>query len=130
MAKSPKIITALNAVTATTVSSKIFIGQFKRVAILYRRADHTSGSTAFTVKGGFGEDPSVGPTMTAYNNLIRNLTNTNGQTLTRVNSITLSSAVDEYVWLDMEQAPVTHIEITATETTDGTHSAFIIGWED
>jgi len=127
---SPRLITALNAVTATTVSNQIYVGDFKRVAILYRRANHGSGSTAFTVKGGLALDAATDPTMTAYNNLIRNLTNTNGQMLTRVNSITLSSDVDEYVWLDMLQCPVTHIEITATETTDGTHSAFIIGWED
>lgn len=125
-----KVITAINAVTATTVSSKIWVGSFDRVAILYRRADHSAGSTAFTVKGGFGELPSDSPTMTAYNMLIKNVTNSNAQTLTRVNSVSLASNVDEYVWLDMQQAPVTHVEITATETTDGTHSAFIIGFND
>lgn len=127
--KSPRFITALNAVTATTTSNQIYIGDFKRVAILYRRANHSSGSTAFTVTAGFALDASTDPTMTAYNMLIRNLTNTNGQMPTRVNSITLSTDVDEVVWMD-PACPATHIAITATETTDGTHSAFVIGWED
>lgn len=130
MAKSPKVITALNAVTATTTSNEIFIGNFKRVAVLYRAASISSGNGAFTVKGGFAEDPGTDPTMTAYNMLIDNLTNTNAQTLTRVNSKTLSSNIDAMLWVDMEQAPVTHLTITATRTTDGTYSAFVIGWED
>lgn len=122
-------ITALNAVTATTVSEKIWVGDFERVAILYRRADHGSGSTAFTVKAGFGADAASTPTMTAYNMLIDNLTNTNAQTPTRINSKSLAANGDAMVWLD-PACPVTHIEITATETTDGTHSAFIIGFND
>lgn len=124
-----QFITALNAVTATTVSSKIWVGDFDRVAILYRRANHSAGSTAFTVKAGFAQLASDSPTMTAYNMLIDNVTNTNAQTLTRVNSKTLSSDTDVMVWMD-PAAPATHIEITATETTDGTHSAFIIGFCD
>lgn len=127
--QSVTVITALNAVTATTVSSKIWVGDFDRVAILYRRANHSSGSTAFTVKAGFAQLASDTPTMTAYNMLIDNLTNTNGQMPTRINSKTLSADGDAMVWMD-PAAPATHIEITATETTDGTHSAFIIGFCD
>lgn len=123
------MITALNAVTATTTSSKIWIGDFERVAILYRRADHSSGSTAFTVKAGFGQTASDTPTMTAYNMLIDNATNTNAQTPIRLNSKTLAANGDAMVWMD-PSCPATHIEITATETTDGTHSAFIFGFCD
>jgi acyl-CoA synthetase (AMP-forming)/AMP-acid ligase II len=127
--KSPKVITALNAVTATTTSNQIPISSFKRVAILYRRANHSAGSTAFTVTAGFAEDAGTDPTMTAYNMLIDNLTNTNAQMPTRINSKTLSADGDAMVWMD-PACPATHIAITATETTDGTHSAFVIGWED
>lgn len=115
--------------TATTVSSKIWIGDFDRVAILYRRANHSAGSTAFTVKAGFGELASDTPTMTAYNMLIDNLTDTNAQSETRINSKTLNADGDAMVWMD-PACPATHIEITATETTDGTHSAFIFGFND
>lgn len=122
-------IIALNAVTATTVSDKIWIGDFDRVAILYRRANHGSGSTAFTVKAGFDDKLAGDPTMTAYNMLIDNATNTNAQTLLRLNSKSLAADGDAMVWMD-PAAPATHIEITATETTDGTHSAFIFGFCD
>ena len=124
-----QMITALNAVTATTTSSKIWVGDYDRVAILYRRANHSAGSTAFTVKAGFGQLASDTPTMTAYNMLIDNLTNTNGQMPTRINSKSLAADGDAMVWMD-PAAPATHIEITATETTDGPHSAFIIGFCD
>lgn len=124
-----KIITALDAVTATTVSSKIWIGDYDRVAILYRRANHASGSTAFTVKAGFAQLSSDTPTMTAYNLLISNVTNAISEGITHVNSVSLAANGDAMCWMD-PSAPATHIEITATETTDGTHSAFIIGFCD
>lgn len=127
--KSPKFITALNAVTATTTSNQIYIGDFKRVALLYRRANHSSGSTAFTVTAGFAADAGTDPTMTAYNLLISNVTNAITEGITHVNSVTLSADGDAMVWMD-PACPATHIAITATETTDGTHSAFVIGWED
>lgn len=123
-----KQITALNAVVATTTSGEIYIGNFSRVAILIRAAAITSGNGVFSVKGGFSEDPSVDPTMTTYNMLIDNVTNTNAQTLTRVASKTLSANGDAFLWLTPE-AMVTHISITATRTTDGTYSAYIFGWE-
>ena len=123
-------ITAIDAVTATTVSEKIWVGDFKKVALLFRRANHGSGSSAFTVKGGFGADAAATPTMTAYNMLVDNVANTHAQQdITHTASHSLSSNSDVMVWLD-PRTPVTHLEITVTETTDGTHSAFIIGFND
>lgn len=124
-----QVITALDAVTATTTSQKIWVGDFSRVAILFRRANHSAGSTAFTVKAGFAQFSSDTPTMIAYNMLVDNLTNSNVQDVTRVNGKTLNADGDAMVWMDIN-APATHIEITATETTDGTHSAFVIGFCD
>ena len=123
------MVTALDAVTATTASSKIWIGDYDRVAILYRRANHSAGSTAFTVKAGFAQLASDTPTMTAYNQLISNVTNSIAEGQVHVNSVTLAADGDAMVWMD-PSAPATHIEITATETTDGQHSAFIIGFTD
>lgn len=125
----PKIITALNAVAATTTSTNIWVGNYKKVALLFRAAAIASGNGVFSVKGGFAESPSVDPTMTTYNMLIDNVANTNAQTLTRVASKTLSSNGDILVWITPD-TPLTHIQITATRTTDGTYSAFIVGWED
>jgi hypothetical protein len=131
-------IIALDAVTATTTSSKFWVGGARRIGIMLRRADHSSGSSAFAVKGslepygiGNGGADAVGNklggtavTMTALNMLIDNVTNTNAQTLTRVNGKTLSADGDAFLWLSPE-CLVNWLEITVTETTDGTHSAWI-----
>lgn len=122
------VITALDAVTATTVSSKIWIGGFKRVAVLFRRAADAGGTSAFTVKAGFSELASDSPTMTAYNMLIDNVTNSSAQNLTHVNGKSIAASNgDVMLWMN-PACPATHLEVTVTETTDGTHSAYIIGF--
>ena len=120
-----KTYTALNAVTATTTSSKYYVGGAKRVAVLLRRADHGSGSSAFTIKGSLDEIGTVTPTMTALNVWLDNVTNTNTQNLTRVVGKTLAANGDAFLWLSPE-CLINWIEITCTESVDGTHSAFII----
>ena len=129
--KSPKIYKVLDGVTATTTSEEIYIGDFKRVAFLFRRADHALGSTAFTVNTGFAIDgyASTVPTMTANAMLIINVANTNGETNYTHGTVTLGANGDAFGWLD-PSTMATHVSVTATETTDGTHSAFIIVWED
>jgi hypothetical protein len=133
-------IIALNAVTATTVSDKYYVGDAVRVGLLLRRAANGGGTSAFTVKGslqpladgdggvdsfGFNKGGS-GVTMIAHNMLIDNVTNTNAQTLTRVNGKSIAASNgDVMLWLD-PQFLMNWLEITVTETTDGTHSAFII----
>jgi hypothetical protein len=124
-----QIITALDAVTATVTSNEIYIGGFKRVALLFRRADDAGGTSAFTVKAGFAE-AGTDPTMTAYNMLIDNVTNTNAQNYTRVNGKSIAASNgDVMLWMD-PACPATHITVTVTETTDGTHSAYVIGFSD
>ena len=129
----PRVITALDGVVATTTSNEIPIGHFKRVAILFRRADNAGGTSTFTVNGGFAEDgyDSTDPTMTSYTMLIDNVANTNAQT--NVTHTASHAIVDDdadlFVWMD-PLCPVTHVQIKVTETADGTHSAFVIGWED
>jgi len=130
---TPKVTTALDGVVATTTSNQIYIGDYKRVAILFRRADNAGGTSKFDVKAGFATDglASTDPTMTTYSMLIDNVANTNGETNyahTASHSIAASNA-DVFVWMD-PLCPATHINITVTETTDGTHSAYVIGWED
>lgn len=123
--RSTKVITALDAVTATTVSKKFFVGDASRIALLVRRANHSSGSTAFSVKISCDPVTTVTPVMTTYNMLIDNLTNTNGQMPTRIASKSLAADSDAYLFFD-DFVKFNWIEITATETTDGTHSAFIL----
>lgn len=136
-------IKALDAVTATTTSSKFYVGGAVRVGIQLRRSQHGSGSSAFAVKGsmqpitdGAGvpdafNNPTggTGVTMTALNTLIDNVTNSNAQNITRVNGKTLSADGDAFLWLD-PACLMNWLEITVTETTDGTHSATIVVEEE
>ena len=121
---------ALNAVVATTTSSKFYVGDAKKVALLFRRADNAGGTSAFTVKASLDEMGTVTPIMTALNLWIDNVANANSETLTRVAGKCIANADgDVFLFLD----PTVHInwvEITATETGDGTHSAFIVTQEE
>ncbi len=121
----PRIITALNAVTATTTSNKLYVGGAKRIALLFRRANHAAGSSAFSVKASMDAEDTVTPTVTALNLWIDNVVNAITENLTRVNGKTLAANGDAFLFLD-PTCIVNWLEITVTETTDGTHSAWII----
>ena len=120
-----ELITALNAVTVTTTSDKFYVGNAKRISLLFRRANHSAGSSAFAVKASLDAIGTTTPIMTAFNLLIDNVTNANTLTLTRVNGKTLSADGDAFLFVD-QMAKVNWLEITVTETTDGTHSAWIL----
>ena len=123
-------LTALNAVTATSTSSKIWVGDYDRVGILVRRAANAGGASAFTFKGGFSDSATGNPTMTAINTLLTNAATTNAQTLIRGNGATITNADgDAFLWLSPE-TPVTHLEVTVTETSDGTHSCWFFGFKN
>lgn len=131
-------ITALDAVTATTTSSKFWVGGAARVGIMFRRANHSSGTTTVSAKvslepisAGSGipdvfNNPTggTGVTVTTYNRLLDNATTT-----AYVASKALAANGDGFVWLDMG-AMVNWLEVTLTEGTDGTHSAWIIVEEE
>lgn len=120
-----KEITALEDVTATTTSSKHYIGGHGRVGIRIKRADHGSGSSAFTVKASLQDESTVTPTMTALNLWINNVADSNAESLTRASGATLAANGEEFLWLD-PAAIVTWLEVTVTEASDGTHSAWIV----
>lgn len=124
-----KVIKAIDAVTATTTSKKLYVGGAKRVGFMLRRADHSAGSTALGVKISLEDAETVTPTMTACNMLVSNVTNSNVQTLTRVASISLAANGDAFCWLD-PLCVVNWVELTVTETTDGTHSAWVVAEYD
>lgn len=115
------LVTALNAVTATTSSSVIPIKGAKKVTLAFTRANHSSGSTAFTVTASID-----GSTYVAYNKLITNSTNAIGEGLVRVASVSLSSNTTSLVSMDLDHDTLDSIIVTATETTDGTHTAKVL----
>lgn len=115
------ITTPINAVTATTTSDPIDFRGVKRATWEFTRANHSSGSTAFTVTVSVD-----GVTYVAYNKLIDNVTNTNAQTLTRVASSSLASDTSKIYSMDLANDCFAFVKVTATETTDGTHTAKLI----
>lgn len=111
---------AINAATATTTSDAIDVKNAKRITLFFKRSLHSAGSTAFTVTVSIDDSTYIG-----YNKLITNVANTNAQTLTRVASVTLSSDTTSMVSFSPEDC-FQSIKVTATETTDGTHDAWVL----
>lgn len=115
------LIHAINAATATASSAAINIECAKKVVVRFVRTNHSSGKTVFTVTASLD-----GTTFHAYNMLISNLANTNSQTLTRVASYDTGAANADAIYaLDLENFAFKEIKVTATETTDGTHDAYV-----
>lgn len=116
--ESVKLKTPLDAVTATTTSDAMDVKYAKKITFLFTRSNHSSGSSTFTVEGSID-----GSTYVALNKLVTNVTNTNAQTPVRVASVALSANGSAMVSLDMQYDAYTHIKVTVTEVTDGTHTA-------
>jgi hypothetical protein len=112
--KSNKLVTALNAVTATTTSEAIDVQYAEKITLLLTRANHSAGSHAFSVTGSID-----GTTYVTLNMIVDNVTNTNAQNYTRVASKTLSADGSALVGIDLEMIGLKWIKVTATETTDG-----------
>lgn len=112
--------TLLNAVTATTTSDVVEVGNLSRITIQILAAGISSGNGSFAVQGsndGQNFDPLP---------VIRSLANTNGQQLTRDLSVALSTNVTEVLALDDFYVPK-FIRVVLTFTTDGSYSAFLHG---
>ena len=112
------LLVPLNAVTATTTSDPINIEDAQRITWVFTRANHSSGSSSFAV-----EVSLDGSTYVTFNKLISNATNTNAQTLTRVAAVALASNTSTEASMDLENSNYKWMRVTATETTDGTHTA-------
>ncbi len=115
---NPELLTILDAVSQTTVSAPVDIKGAKRISFVFTRTNHSAGSSAFSV-----EVTIDGSTWVAFNKLISNVTNTNAQTKTRVASVSLASNTSTLVSMDLENDSFSQMRVTATETTDGNHTA-------
>ena len=112
------IHTPLNAVTETTTSSTLNIAGAKRISLAFTRANHSSGASAFKIQVSVD-----GTTFIDFNKLITNVANTNGQTETRVTTVSLSSNTTEFATVDLDKSVYKAMKVVVTETTDGTHTA-------
>lgn len=115
------VLHTINAATATTTGPVVSVDGAKKVGFLFKRSAHSSGSTAFTVS----VSPDNGTTWIAYAKLIPNLANAITEGLTRTATVTLNANGTSFAILD-PMDPITHLKVTATETTDGTHDAWVI----
>lgn len=118
-------ILALDATTGTETSTNYPIDGAKRVGFLFTRTNHSSGSSTFTVNIGLQDRSTPSPTMVACNMLLDNVTNTNGQNLTRIASKVLSSDTSVIVWLDPD-CVVSWVNVKAVTATDGNSTAYIL----
>lgn len=122
MGRYRTVTKVLNAVTATTTSASQKIEDAKKVMLVVQRADHSSGSTAFTATVSVD-----GTNFIDYKKWIDNVANSNVQDLTRTQTKTLSANGIDFVTMDPEDVGMfSDIKVTATETTDGTHSAWLV----
>ena len=117
--KTSKIVTALNAVVATTTSSSIDVKYAKKITIMLTQADHSSGNFVVTVTGSI----DGGTTFITLNNLRDNTTGV----LTLVASKTISTNTSDFFTIDLRGTAMalTNIQITGTRTTDGTLTAVV-----
>lgn len=115
--KNVQLTTVLDAVVATTTSAAQFCKGASRITLYLTRADHSSGSSAFTVTVS-GDDT----TYIAYNKIITNTTNLISEGLTRVATVTLSSDTTVMATLDLQHDLISSFKVVVTETTDGTHT--------
>lgn len=112
----------IDDVTATTTATTQKIEDAKKVMLVVERADHSSGTSAFTATVSVD-----GTNFIDYNKWIDNVTNTNAQDLTRVKTKTLSADGLDFVTMDLADIGMfTDVKVTVTEGTDGTHSAWLV----
>lgn len=110
----------LNAVTTTTTSEQLDVENMSALALEFTAASISSGNGVFAVAVTID-----GVNWVTYNMLIDNVTNTNGQNLTRVASKTLSSNTSVVVFFD--QVWFKALRVLCTVTTDGAYSCWVHG---
>lgn len=112
---------ALDGVTETTTSQEINIEDAKKVIFVFKREDHTAGKTVFSVTVSVD-----GTNFVTYSKLIDNVANSNAQNLTRVASYDTGAANATKFYTLSPEDGFKSVKVTATETTDGTHSAWVL----
>jgi len=117
MHKIPPVLVESAVVTATTVFPIINIENASKVTFWFKRANHSSGTSTFTVEGSID-----GANYVSLNKLITNVANTNAQTPVRAASVALAADGTAIASLDLEYDTFQDIRVTVTEGTDGSHS--------
>lgn len=119
--RTPKVITALSAVTADTTSSAIDVLGAKKISIGLTAASISSGNGVFTVTASID-----GTNYVTLLNIVDNTASTNAQTIVRVASVTLTQNTSKVYCLDLDYFSYQFIKVAVDMTTDGAYSATVV----
>ena len=117
-----KFQTLFDGQESTTTGGCAGVAGYSRLGFQLKAANISSGNCVYRFQG------TVDGTNWTFLNLIDNLSNSNGQTLTRVASKTLSANGTALLWLD-ESLPLRAVRLSLTRTTDGSYSAYLMAAE-
>lgn len=110
------------AATATASSGWIPIGGACSVQLFMQRSNHSAGSTAFSAELAVDD---AGTGSVTYAKWIDNVVNAIAEGQVRISSKSLNSNSKAMMSMSPEDIGG-FIKITATETTDGTHNAWLV----
>lgn len=118
--KDSRVITALDAVTSTTTSSAIDISLSTAVTVFCTRANHSAGSSTFTV-----DISADGSTWVTVATLIGN--SETSDVVALVPSLALSSNTSDFVVLSRDLiGTAKEMRVKATIATDGDATAKVV----
>lgn len=119
MSRFTTAVTMLDAITADTTSDAVDVSMRHKLSLQLTASGITGGNCAFSVLVS-----NDGVNFVTYNRITTNVTNTNGQTDTRVASVSLSSNTSVMVFFPVGDH-FRYIKVDANVTTDGTYSAVL-----
>jgi hypothetical protein len=111
-----KKVIMLDQVAATTTSAIVGISQSQNISLQCVGASVTSGNGVFVI-----QISNDNVNWATYNRLTSNSTNTNGQTDTRVASVTVSSNASSFAFVPRSDT-FQFMRAVCTVTTDGKYS--------
>lgn len=117
-----KFETLLSSVSKTQTGGCAGVSGYRRVGLQFKLANVVTGNGVFKIQG------TTNGADWAFVNLVDNLSNTNSQNLTRVASKTLSANSNVLMWVD-EGLSLRAIRVSATITTDGSYSCYLMASE-
>ena len=118
-------VKVLDEVTATTTATTIpEIEDATKLMIVVQRADHSSGSSAFSA-----EVSHDGTNYVQYDRWIDNVASTNAEFPVEGTTKSLAGNGNDVMIMSPEDCGLyKYIKVKVTETTDGTHSAWVV-WQ-
>jgi len=116
-----RLVTAFADKTATFESSAIAVNGAKAITLAMTRADHSAGSSAFSVTGTVD-----GTNYVALNKLVPNVVNAIAENRQRVASISLGADGSELAGIDLQGLALLAVKVTGTRTTDGSSTAKLL----